>query len=589
MTVGVEPCQADLFKGTRFVGERVGPGSIFAVLFGEGARLFPEGMFDDLFSSRGRRSVPPRVVATVMVLQRWFGLSDREAVAAFEFDARWRYACGGLDVDGGGFSHTVLVGMRARLAASGAPRRIFDATLEVARSAGALSQRRVLDSAPIYDAVATQDTVTMLRAAIRGVFEAADRDLGAIVRGAVAGGDYASRSKPACDWDDAAAREALVATIAGDAVAVLEALEGRALSVEVAQGGELLAAVVGQDLCEDPEGRLVIARRVARDRIISVVDRDARHGHKTAARGFDGYKGHIATDPDSELITATAVTAANAPDARPAPELIADLLTADTAAAAAAADTTTTDTTTTGTTGTAGDAGEVVEDFAGRPTVYGDCAYGSGDFQSLLGEHRINSKCRTQAPQAPAGSFTKDRFSVDLAAATVTLPRRGHRRHQLPPRRRRHRPLRRRLRRLRTPRRLHRRQSRQNHTHRRTRNRPRRVPSAPTEPGLARRLPRHPPQSRTQTRAPHAPTPRRPPRPRARPTQSRRRLQPPRRSRQHRPPRRARTAHPRHPLGTHLNPHPPPTPQPHPPGTHHQYECEEPPDNNPFHTSHLVS
>ncbi len=422
MTVGVEPCQADLFKGTRFVGERVGPGSIFAVLFGEGARLFPEGMFDDLFSSRGRRSVPPRVVATVMVLQRWFGLSDREAVAAFEFDARWRYACGGLDVDGGGFSHTVLVGMRARLAASGAPRRIFDATLEVARSAGALSQRRVLDSAPIYDAVATQDTVTMLRAAIRGVFEAADRDLGAIVRGAVAGGDYASRSKPACDWDDAAAREALVATIAGDAVAVLEALEGRALSVEVAQGGELLAAVVGQDLCEDPEGRLVIARRVARDRIISVVDRDARHGHKTAARGFDGYKGHIATDPDSELITATAVTAANAPDARPAPELIADLLTADTAAAAAAADTTTTDTTTTGTTGTAGDAGEVVEDFAGRPTVYGDCAYGSGDFQSLLGEHRINSKCRTQAPQAPAGRFTKDRFSVDLAAATVTCP-----------------------------------------------------------------------------------------------------------------------------------------------------------------------
>ena len=133
MTVGVEPCQADLFKGSAFVRERLGAGSVFAVLEREGRRLFPEGMFDDLFarprlrSSRGRRSVPPRVVATVMVLQRWFGLSDREAVAAFEFDLRWRFACGGLDVDGGGFCHTVLVGMRARLAASEQPRRIFDA------------------------------------------------------------------------------------------------------------------------------------------------------------------------------------------------------------------------------------------------------------------------------------------------------------------------------------------------------------------------------------------------------------------------------------------------------------------------------
>ena len=173
MTVGVERCQADLFRGSAFVGERLAPESMFSVLAREGRRLFPDGMFDDLFSSRGRRSVPPRVVASVMVLQRWFGLSDREAVAAFEFDLRWRYACGVLDVDGGGFSHTVLVGMRARLAASARPRRIFDAVLGAARSAGALSQRRVLDSVPIYDAVATQDTVTMLHSAIRAVLAAA--------------------------------------------------------------------------------------------------------------------------------------------------------------------------------------------------------------------------------------------------------------------------------------------------------------------------------------------------------------------------------------------------------------------------------
>ena len=57
---------------------------------------------------------------------------------------------------------------------------------------------------------------------------------------------------------------------------------------------------------------------------ISTVDPDARHGHKTSARGFDGYKGHVAVDPDSELITATKVTAGNVGDGAPAPDLLAD-------------------------------------------------------------------------------------------------------------------------------------------------------------------------------------------------------------------------------------------------------------------------
>ena len=404
MTVGQEPCQADLFKGSGFVGERLAAESVFAVLEREGRRLFPEGMFDDLFSSRGRRSVPPRVVATVMVLQRWFGLSDREAVAAFEFDLRWRFACGGLDVDGGGFCHTVLVGMRARLAASGQPRRIFDAVLDAARSAGALSQRRVLDSVPIYDAVATQDTVTMLHRAIRAVLAAAADAAVGVAAGLR--GDYASGVKAHCDWDDPRARQELVDRLGADADAVLAALDGRELDGALSEATELLAAVAGQDLCQDDSGRFMIARRVAKDRVLSTVDPDARHGHKSTARRFDGYKGHTAVDPDSELITATAVTPANTADAQPAPELINDLLnTTDTTADADTADT-----------------AEVVEEFAGRPTVYGDSAYGSGEFQGLLQQSRINSRCRTQPAAAPGGRFTKDRFEVDLLSGTVTCP-----------------------------------------------------------------------------------------------------------------------------------------------------------------------
>ena len=293
VTVGLAPRQADLMKGTAsFVAGRVKENSIFAVLHRECHVLFPDELFADLFAGTGRRSVPPRIVAVVMVLQRLFGLSDREAVEAFEFDARWKYAAGGLDFDYPGFAHTVLVDMRARLAASERPRRIFEVSLDAARRAGLVGARRVLDSTPLYDAVATMDTVTLVRSAIRQLLNVVEAELEAELRGVLGrDDDYASGGKPSCDWDDPAARETLVDEMAKDAYACLAVLDGRELAPSVAQAAELLATVVGQDLETGDDGTFRIARKVAKDRVISVVDPDARHGHKTAARKFDGYKG----------------------------------------------------------------------------------------------------------------------------------------------------------------------------------------------------------------------------------------------------------------------------------------------------------
>jgi len=402
MTVGVAPRQADLLRGSAAACEgRVSPESIWAVLHRECHRLFPDEMFADLFSDRGRRSVPPRIVAVVMVLQRLFGLSDREAVEAFSFDARWKYAAGGLDFDYPGFAHTVLVDMRARLDASNDKERIFNVTVEAASQAGLVGVRRVLDSTPLYDAVATMDTVTLVRSALRGLLAAADAVLEAQLRAVLTSGDdYASAAKPQIDWDDAAAREGLVDSRAKDARACLGALDGRGLEGPVAQAARLLAGVVGQDLEEGEDGVFRIARRVAADRVISTVDPDARHGHKTASRGFDGYKGHASVDPDSEIITATKVTPGNAGDATVAAELIEDLL-GDQAEGGA-------------------DERRVAENE--RPKVYGDCAYGTGEFQARLEDARIDSGCKTQAPTAPGGLFPKDRFDVDLVASTVTCP-----------------------------------------------------------------------------------------------------------------------------------------------------------------------
>jgi hypothetical protein len=140
-----------------------------------------------------------------MVLQRLEGLSDREAADCYCFDNRWSYAAaagiGGYDSAGWtGFAHSVLVDIRERLRHSEHPNRIFDAARDVAEEAGLIGRKRVLDSTPLYDAVATMDAVTLIRSAIRGLLKVADAELAAELHGALSSGDdYASSAKPHVD------------------------------------------------------------------------------------------------------------------------------------------------------------------------------------------------------------------------------------------------------------------------------------------------------------------------------------------------------------------------------------------------------
>jgi hypothetical protein len=376
--------------------------SIYALLHRERDRLFPDEMFADLFSDKGRRSVPPSVVATVMVLQRLEGLSDREATERYSFDARWRYAAGVGSYDCGGwgsFAHTVLVDFRARLDRSSDNRRIFDRSVEVAGEAGLVGATRVLDSTPLYDAVATMDTITLVRSAMRGLFKAvAGTDLERRLRAALSSGDtYATSAKPQIDWDDADARQELIDSRAKDAMACLAIVDGAQLDATVADAAALVATVVGQDLEVTDDGVFRVARRVAPDRVISTVDPDARHGHKTAHHGFDGYKGHVSVDPDSEIICASTVSAGNMADGAVTTELVEELINFEPPA----------------------------DPTTGEPpakTAYGDCAYGTGEVLANLNAARIDPNVKTPKPQAPDGHFTKDDFIVDLETNTVTCP-----------------------------------------------------------------------------------------------------------------------------------------------------------------------
>jgi hypothetical protein len=395
------------------------------LLHREGYRLFPEKAFADLFKEIGRASVPPRIVAVVMVLQRLEGLSDREAVDRFTFDLRWKYAAGGLDYDHPGFVHTVLVDMRARLRRSTRPNRIFETVLEVAREAGLVGRTRVLDSTPLYDAVATQDTVTLIRSAIRGLLQVCEEGLASELRKNLRrDDDYSTPGKPVCDWDDAPAREAMLDALARDAYAVLAQLDDSKMSPELQQAATLLATVVGQDIEQRADGVFRILRGVAKDRVISTVDPEARHGHKTAARGFDGYKGHVAVDPESEIITATEVTAGNVADGDAAESLLADVLAEQPSATPPKAETAKA---AEGQADEENPAEKTSEPSSARPgepvyEIYGDASYGTANLVETIEGAGAKAHVKVQAPVAPDGRFSKDTFVIDLGAQTVCCP-----------------------------------------------------------------------------------------------------------------------------------------------------------------------
>src|SRR5215218_1905460 len=389
MALGVARVEQRFESPGVLLGDRLR--GVYRLLADHGDRLFPDDYFADLYkaSRLGRPTVPARVLATVMVLQAQEGLSDQEACDHLECDLRWQ-AAAGVDAGCVAFHPTVLVGQRNRLRGSERPKRFLEDTKVVAREADVLGGRaRVLDSTAIYDAVATQDTVTQLRAAIRKLLRSLAGPAAARVREALRrDDDYATPGKPPCDWDDPAAREQLVDELVRDAGAALAALEGEALAGAAREAAELLALVAGQDTEAGQDGVFRIARAVAADRVISTVDPEARHGHKSRNRRFDGYKGHFSVDPDSELIDEVTVTPANVADA----DAVSDLVG-----------------------GSNGEGGE-------RPLIFGDSAYAGPDTIDDLNQAGYEVIAKVPPATNRDGRYSKDDFTVDLTANTVTCP-----------------------------------------------------------------------------------------------------------------------------------------------------------------------
>ena len=397
------------------VGQLVPAGSMFAFLAGHRAEVFPDVEYADLFAPPGvgRPSLPAARMAAVLTLQVLHDYSDREAAEAARFDVRWKVAIG-APLDDPGFDPSSLVYWRNRIAGSARPDRISEAVRKIVNETGVLRgrRRRAVDSTILADAVATQDTVTQLVSAIRKVAREVPGAAGQIAL-VCTGHDYSGPGKPKIDWDDPAAKDALVSALVNDANALVATFADVTLDEPAASALALLALVAGQDVepaegSDGRDGRWRIARKVAEDRVISAADPDARHTRKSGEARRDGYRAHVAADPETGIITDEKLTRA-AGQENSDPAVAQEFLAA----------------------GADGDRepGQASPDAAGSPgsdgalAWYGDSAYGTGDLRDAIGKagHQAVIKPKPLQPAVPGG-FTVDDFTVDERAGAVTCP-----------------------------------------------------------------------------------------------------------------------------------------------------------------------
>src|SRR6516225_2416278 len=314
---GFERADRQFLDAAALSGHLVPAGSMFGFLAAHRAGVFPDEDYADLFAppGLGRPSVPATQMAAVMTLQTLHDFSDREAAEAVRFDVRWKVAIG-VSLDDKGFDPSTLVYWRNRVAKSARPHRVNDAVRKVIEQTGVLKgrRRRAADSTILADAVATQDTITQLVSAIRRVGRevpgAAEK-----IAAVCTGHDYSKPGKPKIDWDDPQAKEGLVSALVNDANTLVAAFKDVKLDEPAASAVALLALVAGQDVepaegSDGTDGRWRIARKVAEDRVISTVDPDARHTRKSQQARRDGYRAHVAADPETGIITDEQLTRA---------------------------------------------------------------------------------------------------------------------------------------------------------------------------------------------------------------------------------------------------------------------------------------
>src|SRR5579864_183818 len=288
-------CQLGLLDASAVMGP-LPEGSFFALLALHGDRIVRDEDFAECYSERiGRPSIPPSLLAKVLLLEYRCGLSDEQAMEAAAWDLRWKVALG-LPVDHRGWHPTSLTKFRARLLLHKKEGLALENTLRLAEELGMLdgSTEQIVDSTPMLGAAATQDTVRLVRHGVRKLIDAVGEVDPEARRTLVDGLEFGydrPAEKPDCRWRVKAERERLLTRVAQDAERALRAVEQSDLLARderVGEARELLRDLIGQDFDIDDDGVPRLHQGTRHGRIISTVDPEMRHGRKSSSHRFDG-------------------------------------------------------------------------------------------------------------------------------------------------------------------------------------------------------------------------------------------------------------------------------------------------------------
>ncbi len=392
--------QQSLFSAQN-LPHRVPTDSFYGRMAAVSGVLFQDDDLQELYDpANGRPSLPPSLLSGVLLLQFHDDVSDEEAVQRLMFDLRWQVALN-LPTDYPGFDPSSLTYFRQRLIDHQQERYAFDRFVKVGREAGFIPDRVTLltDTTRTKGAGAVQDTYTLLRKGVRKLL----KQLGYAVAGKLRGlspetqrlvATYVEQDRKAkIDWTDPQQRAAQLQVLFQDADAALALATEQLADPDVRSIGWLLVKIMGDDITLDDHGNPQIAEGTAPERIISITEPEMRHGRKSSAQRFDGFKAAVTIEQASEMLLDIQDIPAVGSDGQ---ELLPTIARVEQ------------------------HADVLVE------RVIGDGAYGSGENRAACAthpDHPIDLVAPLNSPNNP--DVAKTAFALDLVARTATCPQ-GH-------------------------------------------------------------------------------------------------------------------------------------------------------------------
>jgi hypothetical protein len=369
--------------------------------------LFDEAFQDELLemyrqTGAGKPPVAPALLAMATLLQAYTGVGDQEAVELTVDSKRWQLVLGCLGAEEPAFSQGALFDFRMRLLSTGMDQRLLERTVELARRRGgfnAQALRLALDSSPLWGRGRVEDTFNLLGHAVRQVIGClaalAQQEVAHVIEqiGLTLFDAPSLKAALDIDWADADQKHEALQRLCHE----LDALQDwigthfpqEHQSPPLAAALHTLQAIQAQDLEPDPAGDGTRIRPgVAKDRRISIEDGEMRHGRKSSASRFDGYKRHIAHDLDEQVILAAEVLPANTPDTAGLEPLL------------------------------------IAVELQHRPvsSLHIDRGYLGDDLIPAYETAGATIFCRPWPTRHPAGKFSKQAFQLDLSAAQATCP-----------------------------------------------------------------------------------------------------------------------------------------------------------------------